>query len=98
MTPLKGARDPVDAIVAVNRGRDPQLLVRKFEAMAADRFAFLRASAGLAHAALDLAALPPSPLGWVCGGLHLSNFGCSCGLNPLRFFHPSRFDAGAPPP
>ena len=36
MTPLKGARDPVDAIVAVNRGRDPQLLVRKFEAMAAD--------------------------------------------------------------
>jgi len=95
MTPLKGARDPVDAIVAVNRGRDPQLLVRKFEAMAADRFAFLRASAGLAHAALDLAALPPSPLGWVCGDLHLSNFGCFRGLNRLVYFDLNDFDEAA---
>ena len=39
MTPLKGAQDPVDAVAAVNRGRDAQLLARKFEAMAADRFA-----------------------------------------------------------
>ena len=95
MTPLKGAQDPVDAIVAVNRGRDPQLLARKFEAMAADRFAFLRASAGLAHAALDLPALPPSPLGWVCGDLHLNNFGCFRGLNRLVYFDLNDFDEAA---
>jgi uncharacterized protein (DUF2252 family) len=95
MTPLKGAQDPVDAIVAVNRGRDPQLLARKFEAMAADRFAFLRASAGLAHAALDLEALPPSPLGWVCGDLHLNNFGCFRGLNRLVYFDLNDFDEAA---
>jgi uncharacterized protein (DUF2252 family) len=95
MTPLKGAQDPVDAIVAVNKGRDPQLLARKFEAMAADRFAFLRASAGLAHAALDLAALPPSPLGWVCGDLHLNNFGCFRGLNRLVYFDLNDFDEAA---
>jgi uncharacterized protein (DUF2252 family) len=95
MTPLKGAQDPVDAIVAVNKGRDPQLLTRKFEAMAADRFAFLRASAGLAHAALDLAALPPSPLGWVCGDLHLNNFGCFRGLNRLVYFDLNDFDEAA---
>jgi len=92
MTPLKGAQDPVDAIAAVNRGRDPQLLARKFEAMAADRFAFLRASAGLAHAGLDLAALPPSPVGWVCGDLHLNNFGCFRGLNRLVYFDLNDFD------
>ncbi len=95
MTPPKGAQDPVDAIVAVNRGRDPHLLARKFEAMAADRFAFLRASAGLAHAALDLTALPPSPLAWVCGDLHLNNFGCFRGLNRLVYFDLNDFDEAA---
>jgi uncharacterized protein (DUF2252 family) len=87
--------DPVDAIVAVNRGRDPVLLARKFQAMAADRFAFLRASAGLAHASLDLAALPPSPTAWVCGDLHLNNFGCFRGLNRLVYFDLNDFDEAA---
>jgi uncharacterized protein (DUF2252 family) len=95
MTPRKAALDPVDSIVAVNRGRDPQLLQRKFEAMATDRFAFLRASAGLAHAGLDLAALPLSPVGWVCADLHLNNFGCFRGLNRLVYFDLNDFDEAA---
>ena len=95
MTPRSVARDPVDAIVALNRGRDPALLARKFEAMAADRFAFLRGSAGLAHAQLDLAALPPSPVAWVCGDLHLNNFGCFRGLNRLVYFDLNDFDEAA---
>jgi uncharacterized protein (DUF2252 family) len=95
MTPAKAAQDPIDAIVAVNRGRDPQLLARKFEAMASDRFAFLRGSAGLAHAALDLEGLPSSPVAWVCGDLHLNNFGCFRGLNRLVYFDLNDFDEGA---
>jgi uncharacterized protein (DUF2252 family) len=95
MTPLKAAQDPIDAVVAVNRDRDPQLLARKFEAMAADRFAFLRASAGWAHAGLDLAALPPSPVSWVCGDLHLNNFGCFRGLNRVVYFDLNDFDEAA---
>jgi len=95
MTPPRDARDPIDAIVAVNRGRDPQLLARKFEAMAVDRFAFLRASAGLAHAALDLEGLPSSPVGWVCADLHLNNFGCFRGLNRLVYFDLNDFDEAA---
>jgi uncharacterized protein (DUF2252 family) len=95
MRPLRRAQDPVDAIVAVNRGRDPQLLARKFETMAADRFAFLRATAGLAHAALDPAMLSLSPLGWVCGDLHLNNFGCFRGLNRLVYFDLNDFDEAA---
>jgi uncharacterized protein (DUF2252 family) len=89
------ALDPVEAIVAVNRGRDPLLLARKFEAMAADRFAFLRATAGLAHASLDLAGLPPAPTAWVCGDLHLNNFGCFRGLNRLVYFDLNDFDEAA---
>jgi len=33
--------DPIDLIAQTNRGRVPQLLQRKFDAMAADPFAFL---------------------------------------------------------
>ena len=95
MSPRSRAPDPVEAIAEVNRGRDPQLLARKFEAMAADRFAFLRASAGLAHARLDLAALPASPVSWVCGDLHLNNFGCYRGLNRLVYFDVNDFDEAA---
>jgi uncharacterized protein (DUF2252 family) len=95
MTTDPGALDPVDAIVAVNRGRDPELLARKFEAMAADRFVFLRGSAGLAHASLDLGALPPAPIGWICGDLHLNNFGCYRGLNRLVYFDLNDFDEAA---
>jgi uncharacterized protein (DUF2252 family) len=87
--------DPIDLICAVNRGRSPTLLARKFAAMAADRFAFLRASAMLGHRAIDLAALPASPLGWVCGDLHLQNFGCFRGGNRLVYFDLNDFDEAA---
>jgi uncharacterized protein (DUF2252 family) len=95
MAPKASTPDPVDSIVAVNRGRDPLLLARKFDAMATDPFAFMRASAGLAHAALNLAALPPAPTGWVCGDLHLSNFGCFRGLDRLVYFDLNDFDEAA---
>jgi uncharacterized protein (DUF2252 family) len=87
--------DPVDPIVQVNRGRVPQLLQRKFDAMAADRFAFLRATAMLGHRAIDLAALPVVPLGWVCGDLHLQNFGSYRGSNRLVYFDLNDFDEAA---
>jgi uncharacterized protein (DUF2252 family) len=84
--------DCVDTIVAVNRGRDPRLLAQKFESMAADRFVFLRATAALAHAALDLDTVPPAPLAWICGDLHLQNFGCFRGANRLVYFDLNDFD------
>ena len=95
MTQKQVTHEPVDYVVAVNRGRDPLLLARKFEAMATDAFAFLRASAGLAHGDLDLAALPPSPLAWVCGDLHVGNFGCFRGANRLVYFDLNDFDEAA---
>jgi uncharacterized protein (DUF2252 family) len=87
--------DPIDLIVQVNRGRMPSLLRRKFDAMAQDRFAFLRATAMLGHRSVDYAALPPVPLGWVCGDLHLQNFGCFRGANRLVYFDLNDFDEAA---
>ncbi len=87
--------DPIDLIVEVNRARSPLLLRRKFDAMAQDPFVFLRASAMLGHRAADLAALPASPLGWVCGDLHLQNFGCFRGANRLVYFDLNDFDEAA---
>jgi|GEM_PF-175901 len=94
-TPSRTAPDPIDLIVQVNRGRSPQLLQRKFDAMAQDRFVFLRATAMLGHRAVDLAALPAAPLGWVCGDLHLQNFGCYRGQNRLVYFDLNDFDEAA---
>jgi len=87
--------DAIDLIVQVNRGRVPQLLQRKFDAMAEDRFAFLRATAMLGHRTPDFSALPATPLGWVCGDLHLQNFGCFRGLNRLVYFDLNDFDEAA---
>jgi uncharacterized protein (DUF2252 family) len=87
--------DAIDLLCAVNRGRLPELLRRKFTAMAGDSFAFLRASAALGHRAVDLAALPATPLGWVCGDLHLQNFGCFRGGNRLVYFDLNDFDEAA---
>jgi uncharacterized protein (DUF2252 family) len=84
--------DPIDLVAQVNRGRVPALLQRKFTAMAADPFAFLRATAGLGHRAVDRAALPAQPLAWLCGDLHVQNFGCFRGANGLVYFDLNDFD------
>ncbi len=89
------APDPIDHIVQVNRGRLPALLQRKFAAMALDPFVFLRATAMLGHRAVDAAALPATPLAWVCGDLHLQNFGCFRGSNRLVYFDLNDFDEAA---
>jgi uncharacterized protein (DUF2252 family) len=92
--PSTARQDAIDLIAEVNRGRSAGLLRRKFTAMAADPFAFLRASAMLGHRA-DLLALPRTPLAWVCGDLHLQNFGCFRGSNRLVYFDLNDFDEAA---
>jgi uncharacterized protein (DUF2252 family) len=89
------ASDAIDLIVDVNRGRVPLLLQRKFDAMSEDRFVFLRATAMLGHRAIDFGALPRTPVAWVCGDLHLQNFGCFRGNNRLVYFDLNDFDEAA---
>jgi len=91
-TAARPTTDPIDWIADTNEGRVPGLLQHKFDAMAADAFVFLRATAGLGHRAVDLAALPSVPLGWICGDLHLQNFGSFRGANRLVYFDLNDFD------
>ena len=68
--------DVFDRIIAYNKGREPERLKMKLDAMLADPFTFLRGTCHLFyedwHASLN--ALN-SPSVWVCGDLHLENFG-----------------------
>ena len=98
MAGLQGAHmtDVVRSILDYNAGRDPDRLVLKFSKMRANPFAFLR---GTCHLFYDrLAATPgldPVPVTWVCGDLHLENFGSYKGDNGLVYFDINDFDEAA---
>ncbi|MCU0451300.1 MAG: DUF2252 domain-containing protein, partial [Bernardetiaceae bacterium] len=80
-------------ILAYNQGRIPALLAYKYAGMAESPFRFLRGSCHLFYQ--DLAArpaLPPSPPVWLCGDLHLENFGCYQADNGLAYFDINDFD------
>jgi hypothetical protein len=53
----------------------PDKVPLKYEAMAANAFAFYRGTCHLFYEDLLAAeALPLSPLAWICGDLHIENF------------------------
>lgn len=87
--------DVVAKIVSVNKGRDPALLMKKFDLISTDSFAFLRASAVIGHAALDLSSVPATPVAWLTGDLHVENFGTFKGENGLVYFDLNDFDEAA---
>eukprot|EP01037_Dinobryon_pediforme_P011644 gene11644-11739_t len=88
--------DPVSAIITFNHARDQRALPRKYQAMTVSPFAFFRATAHLfyAHAANFEAnkGLPASPQGWICGDLHVENFGVFRSDNRLNYFDVNDFD------
>ena len=69
-------RDAVDLIHRFNAGRDPERLALKYRAMADNPFAFLRGSCHLFYQDYAAAGVShPAPAAWICGDLHLENFG-----------------------
>lgn len=76
-----------------NNGRNPELLQLKYDKMANDQFSFFR---GTCH--LFYEDFPPNlfinsaPLTWICGDLHLENFGSHKGDNRLVYFDINDFD------
>lgn len=71
----------------------PDMVRLKYEAMAENAFRFFRGSCHLFYE--DLAAaepLPLSPLAWICGDLHIENFGSYRGDNKLVYFDLNDFD------
>jgi uncharacterized protein (DUF2252 family) len=83
-------------ITRYHEGRAPDLLERKYAAMAASPFAFYRGSCQLfldawpAHTALN-----DTPAIWSCGDLHFENLGCYKGDNRLVYFDLNDFDEAA---
>ncbi|WP_454737660.1 DUF2252 domain-containing protein [Cupriavidus necator] len=81
------------AILTFNHGRDPERLTRKLAAIAADPFAFFRGTNHLYIESLrNEATLFNAPTTYVCGDLHLENFGSFKGDNGLVYFDLNDFD------
>lgn len=82
-------------ITAFNEGLLPDILELKYEAMAENAFRFFRGTCHLFYEDLAKAEpLPLSPLAWICGDLHIENFGSYKGDNKLVYFDLNDFDEG----
>lgn len=88
--------DVVSHIRDYNAGRDPERLALKYRNMRASPFVFLRGTCHLFYARLpNERVLHQVPTTWVCGDLHLENFGSYKGDNRLAYFDLNDFDEAA---
>ena len=82
-----------ERIKQFNNGRLPVYTALKYESMAENAFRFLRGTCHLFYEDLQRAdALPQYPISWICGDLHLENFGTYKGDNRLVYFDLNDFD------
>ena len=83
----------VARITKFNAGRDPERLQLKYQRMAEDAFAFLRGTCHLFYEDWSVdTPLNEALLAWICGDLHLENFGAFKGDNRLVYFDINDFD------
>jgi uncharacterized protein (DUF2252 family) len=73
----------------------PDMVQLKYAAMAENAFRFYRGTCHLFYEDLSsVPGIPLSPLAWICGDLHLENFGSYKGDNKLVYFDLNDFDEG----
>lgn len=92
--------DTADLIARFNAGRDPERLAMKYRAMRTSPFVFLRGTCHLFYARLPHEPLlDDAPPVWICGDMHLENFGSYKADNGLTYFDNNDFDEAclAPP-
>lgn len=88
-------RDVVGRIEHYNQGREPERLEMKYARMATDPFTFFRGTCHLFYEDLpEEEIFREAPAVWVCGDLHLENFGSYRGDNGLAYFDVNDFDEG----
>lgn len=96
LTPPNTMQNAAEIIRSFNAGRDPERLAMKYRNMQSNPFSFLRGSCHLFHARLSLPPiLAKAPAAWICGDLHLENFGSYKGDNRLAYFDQNDFDETA---
>ncbi|MDB4903170.1 MAG: hypothetical protein JWQ63_2451 [Mucilaginibacter sp.] len=82
-----------ERITEFNKDRLPDMVKLKYKAMSLGPFRFFRGTCHLFYEDLFAAdPLLPSPLSWICGDLHLENFGCFKGDNRQEYFDLNDFD------
>ena len=85
--------DIVQTILDFNAGRDPERLAMKYAKMRSHPYVFLRGTCHLFYDRLQPDSLPAdAPTAWICGDLHLENFGSYKGDNRLVYFDINDFD------
>jgi len=83
----------IERIEKFNAGLLPDKVQLKYKGMAENAFRFFRGTCHLFYDDLSQAkGFPSSPLGWICGDLHLENFGSFKGNNRLVYFDLNDFD------
>ena len=86
----------LERIKEFNQGRNPERLLLKYKAMASNSFVFFRGTCHLFYEDWPInSPLNDAPPVWVCGDLHLENFGSYKGDNRLVYFDINDFDEGA---
>jgi uncharacterized protein (DUF2252 family) len=84
-----------ERIKQFNSNRLPAYTALKYQLMAENAFRFFRGTCHLFYEDLSRhEPLPPSPRIWICGDLHLENFGTYKGDNRLVYFDLNDFDEG----
>lgn len=85
--------DLLSRIQDFNRGRLPGMLQLKYAAMAENAFRFYRGTCHLFYEDLSkVTDFPASPAAWICGDMHIENFGSYKGDNRLVYFDLNDFD------
>ncbi|HEY1008460.1 MAG TPA: DUF2252 family protein [Daejeonella sp.] len=84
--------DVADEIKKFNETRLPELVQFKYGFMAENLYRFFRGTSHLFHDQIIDHKSIKSPLAWICGDLHLENFGCYRGNNGLVYFDLNDFD------
>ncbi|MFM0738106.1 DUF2252 domain-containing protein [Paraburkholderia xenovorans] len=85
--------DIAQTIASFNAGRDPERLAMKYKLMRSSPFVFLRGTCHLFYAGLPRSkVLDDAPPVWICGDMHLENFGSYKADNRLVYFDNNDFD------
>ena len=83
----------VDRIIQFNTRRNPELLAIKYRKMRDDVFAFFRGTCHLFYEEARLKSLlDDAPMVWICGDLHLQNYGFYEGDDGLIYLDINDFD------
>jgi uncharacterized protein (DUF2252 family) len=85
----------IEKIIEHHRCRDQERVQIKFANMKKDPFAFMRGTCHLFYQDLPVESLPKSPAAWLCGDLHMQNFGSFMGANGQFYFDINDFDESA---